>query len=341
MTTDAILVLAWLVLAHLVADFVLQTNRMVADKRSSGRRAWRGLLVHGSAVALCLVPFAVVYGAPGLVLLVIVTVGHVVIDRWKVTATRHAEATALAGAHRRREDAESAADTLGPAWTPVPGALFLVDQLLHLVLIAASWVFLIARAEPTVEWTRLIDSALGGVDRTEFHRWMMIAALGASVLIVNVRAGALFVATLVQPRAAVTGGHHAAHRGAPRSAASDQPERPASWRVRVGPVVATAEPFDVPATDTDAADEREGHASPARIGATIGILERLLIVTFLLTGSTAAIGFVVAAKTLARFKQLDDRDFAEYYLLGTLASVAVALGSALLAQAAFGTLAGS
>jgi hypothetical protein len=83
---------------------------------------------------------------------------------------------------------------------------------------------------------------------------------------------------------------------------------------------------------------QEAHASPARIGATIGVLERLLIVAFVLTGSTAAIGFVVAAKTLARFRQLDDRDFAEYYLLGTLASVAVALGSGLLAAAALSTL---
>ena len=74
--------------------------------------------------------------------------------------------------------------------------------------------------------------------------------------------------------------------------------------------------------------------SPARIGATIGVLERLLIVAFVLTGAEAAVGFVVAAKTLARFKQLDDRPFAEYYLLGTLASVSVALATGLLALAA-------
>jgi hypothetical protein len=290
-------------------------------------------------VAVCLVPFAVAYGVPGLVLLAIVTIGHVVIDRWKVTATRHAEATALAGAHRRREDPDSPPDTLGPAWTPVPGALFLVDQLLHLALIAGSWLFLIARAQPTADWTGLIDTVLGGFDRAEFQRWMMVGVLGASLLIVNVRAGALFVATLVQPRAAVTGGHDPARPDVP---VSPTPQRPSSWRLRVGPVVAIAEPVTVPPPEAAAARaDREGHASPARIGATIGILERLLIVTFLLTGSTAAIGFVVAAKTLARFKQLDDRDFAEYYLLGTLASVAVALGSALLAQAAFRTLPGT
>jgi len=73
-------------------------------------------------------------------------------------------------------------------------------------------------------------------------------------------------------------------------------------------------------------------------GSTIGILERILIVVFVLTGSEAAIGFVVAAKTLARFRLLDDRDFAEYYLLGTLASVAVAIITGLIARAALSAL---
>jgi hypothetical protein len=61
-------------------------------------------------------------------------------------------------------------------------------------------------------------------------------------------------------------------------------------------------------------------------------------VTFVLAGAEAAIGLVIAAKTLARFKQLDDRDFAEYYLLGTLASVAIASISAFAAAAALGSL---
>ena len=78
--------------------------------------------------------------------------------------------------------------------------------------------------------------------------------------------------------------------------------------------------------------------APARIGATIGALERLLIVAFMLTGAEAAVGFVIAAKTIARFKQLDDRGFAEYYLLGTLASVAVAISTSLVALAVLGTL---
>lgn len=70
-----------------------------------------------------------------------------------------------------------------------------------------------------------------------------------------------------------------------------------------------------------------------RMGAAIGVLERVLVVILIVSGGPAAIGFVVAAKTLARFKKLEkDKDFAERYLLGTLASVTIALVSALAAQ---------
>ncbi len=72
----------------------------------------------------------------------------------------------------------------------------------------------------------------------------------------------------------------------------------------------------------------------ARIGATIGVIERLLIAALVLAGGITTIGLVVAAKTIARFRQLDDRTFAEYYLLGTLASVTLAVVTSLIAARA-------
>lgn len=61
------------------------------------------------------------------------------------------------------------------------------------------------------------------------------------------------------------------------------------------------------------------------MGRAIGVLERLIIVTFVLVGAWAGIGMIVAAKSIARFRELEQRAFAEYYLVGTLASVLVAL----------------
>ncbi len=75
-----------------------------------------------------------------------------------------------------------------------------------------------------------------------------------------------------------------------------------------------------------------GGVDPERMGATIGVLERLLVVVLLPGGGATAVGFVVAAKTLARFKELNKKRFAERYLLGTMASVTVALVSSLAAQ---------
>lgn len=62
-----------------------------------------------------------------------------------------------------------------------------------------------------------------------------------------------------------------------------------------------------------------------RRGKTIGILERLLIYFFVVNGSLASIGFIIAAKSFTRFKELDNREFAEYVLIGTLLSSSFAI----------------
>ena len=75
--------------------------------------------------------------------------------------------------------------------------------------------------------------------------------------------------------------------------------------------------------------------APARISAAVGALERLLIVAFVLTGAWVAVGLLLVFKTMVRYRQLADPSFLEYYLLGTLASVSVAVLSA---EAALGAL---
>ncbi len=72
-----------------------------------------------------------------------------------------------------------------------------------------------------------------------------------------------------------------------------------------------------------------GASTPDGRGFAIGVLERWLVLLLALAGQWAAVGLVLAAKSLARFEQLKDRDFAEYYLVGTLTSVLVAVLSAL------------
>jgi hypothetical protein len=68
-------------------------------------------------------------------------------------------------------------------------------------------------------------------------------------------------------------------------------------------------------------------------GRVIGVLERLIVFALILRGEYGALGFVIAAKSFARFKELNNRNFAEYFLVGTLASVTSAGAIAFLSQA--------
>ena len=62
-----------------------------------------------------------------------------------------------------------------------------------------------------------------------------------------------------------------------------------------------------------------------KAGNIIGKLERTIIAILLLNNQFGVIGFVLTAKSIARFKQMENRDFAEKYLIGTLTSFLIVL----------------
>ena len=66
-----------------------------------------------------------------------------------------------------------------------------------------------------------------------------------------------------------------------------------------------------------------------KAGNIIGKLERIIIAILLLNNQFGVIGFVLTAKSIARFKQMENRDFAEKYLIGTLTSFLIVLLSIL------------
>ena len=384
--TDTVLVIAWLVLAHLVADFVLQNDWIAINKGAGSRTGWAALGTHGFHVGLCLVPAIFAFGMPGIVYVALVVVTHMLVDRWKVRATRRAERSAQEAARTRLAATGDAPDSgLGSAWTPWPGMLFVADQVLHLTIAIVAWLVVLEGVPLQQGFVDVVNTILRDWDRATVHAVVLTGVVLVSLFLVNTRAAYYFVLALVSPRWVPAEPAARAPETATAPSAMPAPA-PSGYTVRVGPLVATVEPGVAAVTPAPSAESAETTPStaptatsettpstaptaaaqaasaqrasagspspepsahprssvptgaPARIGATIGALERLLIVVFVLVGAEAAVGFVIAAKTIARFKQLDDRGFAEYYLLGTLASVSVALASAIIAKAALGTL---
>lgn len=69
-----------------------------------------------------------------------------------------------------------------------------------------------------------------------------------------------------------------------------------------------------------------GEAGVEGAGAYIGVVERLAIITLVAVQQYGAVGFVLAAKSIARYKKIEEqKGFGEYYLIGTLTSSVIAI----------------
>ena len=76
-------------------------------------------------------------------------------------------------------------------------------------------------------------------------------------------------------------------------------------------------------------------------GKYIGILERLFVFFFIMSGYFASIGFLMAAKSIFRFGDLtksNDRKLTEYVLIGTLMSFGLAIAAGFCAKFVLTTL---
>lgn len=75
----------------------------------------------------------------------------------------------------------------------------------------------------------------------------------------------------------------------------------------------------------------------ANAGLYIGYLERFLVVTALLLQSPATVGLILTAKSIARYPEFKKERFAEYFLIGTLLSISLAIvAGAILAKVLYG-----
>ncbi len=76
----------------------------------------------------------------------------------------------------------------------------------------------------------------------------------------------------------------------------------------------------------------ENNESLEDAGKYIGILERILVFIFIMSGHWEAVGFLITAKSVFRFGDLKEskhRKLTEYILIGTLISFGIAIGTAL------------
>ena len=70
---------------------------------------------------------------------------------------------------------------------------------------------------------------------------------------------------------------------------------------------------------------KEKTSEPDKISSLIGMFERVAMLLFGIFGSYGAIALVLVSKTIIKFKQFDDKKATQMYLVGSFASVIIAL----------------
>jgi hypothetical protein len=216
-----------LIVAHLLTDFVLQPGEWVKQKKQKKHLSSR-LYLHVLVAGITTYILAGLWQNWWLPLVIIIT--HLFIDLWKLNR-------------------------------PDKIVYFIIDQLLHLLVILIVWTFLFYDL-PTVQnyLTQLTQNT---------HLWLIITGY----LLVTWPLGILI------------------------GMATEK------WRL--------------------AAEVSKDGLQKA--GVWIGFFERLLILTFILSNQFAAVGFLIAAKSILRFSDKENtQKKTEYVLIGTLMSFAAA-----------------
>ncbi len=246
-----------LILSHLVADFLLQSNRMAEKKYQSRIKEY---LKHAAAHLTVMAVLTHFYFSPDLLFLwLLLPVMHTVQDFIKNRL--------FSPAH------------------PAEALIFLMDQALHLLIIFLTWQWILPHPGKAV---------------AEFYSNLPAPAGEAVVNMISEQLSLLPVLfTMVVYGYVIFGG-----------------------------AVLVRKVLNIKALGLADAHRKNGDTGTA--GRYIGLLERALILTLTLIGEFTSIAFVLTAKSIARYKELEARNFAEYYLVGTLLSSLIAIAGGLL-----------
>lgn len=283
-----------LLIAHLVADFWLQTDAMVKNKTKNLKKH---MLHHFMTTGLALIfinwgdsPYFTNFIGYFLLPLVFIVMTHFVIDLLKLKLLDTIKAT----------DSNS----LKKLW------FFLIDQILHIMMLLIACILFFQ-----LQATTIIESLLQLF--SEHHSISIVNALLLIVILfifatsVSGHIVKLVVGSLPSDFANFEG-EFTLHHQLKETNSSHQPKRESNFTEQYH-YLTYSNPL------------------PSR-GRVIGYIERLLVILLTMVGAYSSIAFIIAAKSIARFKQLDDRNWAEYFLLGTLTSIFLGLMLGLLAK---------
>lgn len=302
-----------LLLAHFIADFVTKTQHMEADKQLFTSRFYsKGLLhhcIHHLVISFVLCIMFIGWSYLFLLMIPLVAMVHYFIDVAKLKCKETFFMKPVTG---QREEKSSYHYLLENKMT-----YFIGSQLIHLASLY-SIIYIFGYNLSKNQFMQLFT-----LDTYQTDDGMRILVLGLLFLLVTYPT-ASFISILMSNSQDVCAEEEIAATLEPEA---NQGENLKSNLKSIKKDLIVIESYE---------DKKENHSIQIQYhtynrssenprGRYIGILERILIVVFIVQNLYQGLALIIAMKTLTRFKQFEDKSFAEYYLIGTLLSLTIGL----------------
>lgn len=302
-----------LLLAHVIADFVTQTPHMNQHKQKFTSRFFsEGLLYHcihhlGISLVLCIIFLE--WSHTLLAIIAMITILHYFIDVAKLKLEEPISAKVLSKQNEEK--------TWFDYFLEKKITYFILDQLIHLISLYAI-LCIFGYNLSNSEFIRLFS-----VDIYQTEGEIRYLVLGLLFILVTYPS-AYFISILM--------GDFQETKIDDEIAASLEPQHK-----HAGSLKSNMKSRQTDLVITEAYQEKDKNyslqvqyykyynANDDPRGRYIGILERILIVIFIVQNLFQGLALIIAMKTLTRFKQFEDKSFAEYYLIGTLLSLIIGI----------------
>ncbi|WP_430790672.1 DUF3307 domain-containing protein [Virgibacillus flavescens] len=303
-----------LILAHLIADFVTQTNYINRNKKIFSHAFYsKGLMLHCVHHLVLYLSFILVlldWKTIFIPMLVVIIVLHYLVDLAKITMEKRV-------VQRLSEIDEDKKFLLHDVFEK-RSSYFILDQVIHLLCIYLTlMIFNLSPSLPSLYQMLVVDGQALDTD---------IKVIALSILIVLITFGSgYFIAALMSD--------FQESKKEMEIAAAVSVDNETIDQLRKNLRHANTDFVINEAYRTDNEDytlqlqyQKYNNTSKNSRGKYIGIFERILIAVFIVINQYSGLALLIAMKTLARFKQFEDKDFAEYYLIGTLLSLIMGVG---------------
>lgn len=302
-----------LLLAHLIADFVTQTSHMNQQKRMFTSSLFsEGLLYHcvhhlGISFALCIVFLE--WNNTFLFIVPLVTIVHYFVDVAKIKWEEHMLIKNLEKLNEEK--------TWYDYYLEKRMTYFIGDQLLHLTsLYAILRMFGYQLSNSEFGRLFLLDTYLADTDL----KYIVLILL----FILVTYPSAYFISILMSDFEDIKVDNEVAATLDLKNKQIDQMKSNMK-DIQTDLVITESYQEKKDNYSLQVQYHKYNSANENPRGRYIGILERILIVIFIVQNLFQGLALIIAMKTLTRFKQFEDKRFAEYYLIGTLLSLIIGI----------------